>query len=140
MTIQTISSDATSSITIASQDKPVAVSSLDGDNFYNITGLSSEVIIKKGYSPFINEETGTWFEYDNDKRGFIDTGVIAAGGTAVEFRNRFEFPNIGTKDIIYVAKDENAMYRFDTKNNSYVLIGNDYHEVESIQCKLREDI
>jgi hypothetical protein len=38
----------------------------------------SEVIYKKGYSPYINSETGTWFEYDDAAGGFIDTNIKAS--------------------------------------------------------------
>ena len=31
-----------------------------------------------GKSPYINEETGTWFVYDQTKRMFVDTGVPAS--------------------------------------------------------------
>ena len=40
-------------------------------------GAATGVVIKKGYSPYINEETGTWFEYDHSVGGFVDTGVVA---------------------------------------------------------------
>lgn len=38
----------------------------------------SNVIIKKGYSPFVGPEN-TWFEYDPDIKAFVDTGVKATG-------------------------------------------------------------
>ena len=43
-------------------------------------GAKADVIIKKGYSPYINE-SGTWMEYDFDTKKFIDTGVLAHGDT-----------------------------------------------------------
>ncbi len=43
-------------------------------------GAKADVIIKKGYSPYINE-SGTWMEYDFDKKKFVDTGVLAHGDT-----------------------------------------------------------
>lgn len=36
-------------------------------------------LVKKGYSPFMNEETGTWWEYDDSLNAFIDTGVSIVG-------------------------------------------------------------
>lgn len=41
---------------------------------------TTEVVYKKGYSPFVSDETGTWFEYDDKLKGFVDTGIIAEGG------------------------------------------------------------
>lgn len=38
-----------------------------------------EPFYRKGFSPFVNKETGTWWEYDDDKKGFFDTGIIAQG-------------------------------------------------------------
>lgn len=49
------------------------------------------------------------------------------------FKNYFEFPSIGEADKLYVAKDENATYRFDDKTNTYICIGRDYTEIEVIQ-------
>lgn len=38
-----------------------------------------EPFYRKGFSPFVHKETGTWWEYDDDKKGFFDTGIIAQG-------------------------------------------------------------
>lgn len=38
-----------------------------------------EPFYRKGFSPFVNKQTGTWWEYDDDKKGFFDTGIIARG-------------------------------------------------------------
>lgn len=57
----------------------------------------------------------------------------------VEFNNRYEFPSIGKENMIYVARDENALYIFDTTQNIYHCIGRDYNEIGSIQCQLKED-
>ena len=57
----------------------------------------------------------------------------------IEFNNRYEFPSIGKENMIYVAKDENALYIFDTTQNIYHCIGRDYNEIGSIQCQLKED-
>ena len=38
-----------------------------------------EPFYRKGFSPFVNKQTGTWWEYDDDKKGFFDTGIIAQG-------------------------------------------------------------
>ena len=57
----------------------------------------------------------------------------------IEFNNRREFPNLGKENMVYVAKDENALYIFDTTQNIYHCIGRDYNEIGSIQCQLKED-
>lgn len=38
-----------------------------------------EPFYRKGFSPFVHKQTGTWWEYDDDKKGFFDTGIIAQG-------------------------------------------------------------
>ena len=37
------------------------------------------VIIKRGYSPFIDPDSHNWFAYDDEKKAFVDTGVYAEG-------------------------------------------------------------
>ena len=49
------------------------------------------------------------------------------------FKNRFEFPNIGKVDMLYIALDEHAAYIFDDEQNVYHCIGRDYREIEIIQ-------
>ena len=49
------------------------------------------------------------------------------------FKNRFEFPNIGKTDMLYIALDEKAVYIFDGEQNVYHCIGRDYREIEIIQ-------
>ena len=44
----------------------------------NIKTLTGSVV-KAGYSPYIDEDTGTWWEYDVKTKSFIDTGVSATG-------------------------------------------------------------
>ena len=34
---------------------------------------------RDAYSPFLNEETGTWFAFDDDGQMYIDTGIAARG-------------------------------------------------------------
>ena len=55
------------------------------------------------------------------------------------FENRYNFPNIGKPNMIYIATDENASYIFDTAQNIYHCIGRDYNEISTIQCQLKEE-
>lgn len=52
------------------------------------------------------------------------------------FENRYNFPNIGKGNMIYIATDEKASYVFDTVQNVYYCIGRDYNEIKTIQCGL----
>lgn len=51
----------------------------------------------------------------------------------LEFKNRFEFPNIGKADMLYIALDEKAVYIFDGEKNIYRCVGRNYEEIEIIQ-------
>ena len=55
------------------------------------------------------------------------------------FENRYNFPNIGKPNMIYIATDEKASYIFDTAQNVYHCIGRDYNEISAIQCQLKEE-
>lgn len=58
--------------------------------------------------------------------------------TELCFSNRFEFPNVGEPDKLYIATDENAIYRFDGEQNVYRITENALI-VNSIQSKLKEE-
>ena len=51
----------------------------------------------------------------------------------LKFANRFEFPNIGKTDMLYIALDEKAVYIFDGEKNVYHCVGRNYGEIEMIQ-------
>ena len=55
------------------------------------------------------------------------------------FENRYNFPNIGKPNMIYIATDEKASYIFDTAQNVYHCIGRDYNEISAIKCQLKEE-
>lgn len=55
------------------------------------------------------------------------------------FESRYSFPTIGEGGKLYIATDENAIYYFDTTQNSYFCIGREFNGTTSIQCKLKED-
>ena len=72
----------------------------------------------------------------------IDGNVEKAENIYVKelyFSNRYEFPNIGKPNMIYIATDEKASYIFDTAQNVYHCIGRDYNEISTIQCQLKEE-
>ena len=55
------------------------------------------------------------------------------------FENRYNFPNIGKPNMIYIATDGKASYVVDTTQNIYHCIGRDYNEISAIQCQLKEE-
>lgn len=69
-------------------------------------------------------------------RGNVTGGISRAETVIIKeltFNNRFEFPSIGRSDLMYVATDENRVYRFDEESLTYYCIGSDYNEIEVIQ-------
>ena len=50
----------------------------------------------------------------------------AQGVRELVFKNRFEFPNIGKADMLYIALDEKAVYIFDGELNVYYCVGRNY--------------
>ena len=52
----------------------------------------------------------------------------------LEFDTRFNFPNVGDPKTLYIATDENAIYRWDNNNTRYERVGtgNDWHDIEII--------
>lgn len=51
-----------------------------------------------------------------------------------EYTNQFFFPNVGKENRIYIDKENNKIYRYDTEENKYYICGSDYTEVEIINC------
>lgn len=48
-----------------------------------------------------------------------ETPLVSGGG---EYNTAEEFPEIGRSDAIYIAKDENILYRWDEDSTSYIPI------------------
>lgn len=67
-------------------DNPILVTTSDDSVRENVKIISDdtekttvkalgETVVRKGYSPYVNRDTGTWFEYDEDTRTFVDTHI-----------------------------------------------------------------
>lgn len=46
--------------------------------------------------------------------------------------NKYELPTVGDENKIYIAVEENSIYRWDDKDLLYYCIGRDYNEIEFI--------
>lgn len=58
--------------------------------------------------------------------------------SSLQFLTHFDFPNIGDTNKLYIATDENKIYRFDDKTLTYkCVVGNTFDEIESIQISLK---
>ncbi len=59
---------------------------------------------------------------------------VELSGKITEYQNQFFFPNVGEENRIYIDKENNRIYRYDTEENKYYICGSDYTEVEIINC------
>lgn len=59
---------------------------------------------------------------------------LAAGMNTPVLRvaNKYDLPTVGDENKIYVAVDENAIYRWDDKALLYYCIGRDYNDIKFI--------
>lgn len=56
----------------------------------------------------------------------------------LRFSTHYAFPAVGNSKNLYIATDENAIYRFDDETNTYFCVGRDYNKIEAIQITLIE--
>ena len=67
-------------------------------------------------------------------KGIVKTG---SGGTTTSkelyFNTRLEFPAVGKENILYIATDEDLIYRFETETTSYVCLSGGDSDINSIK-------
>lgn len=65
------------------------------------------------------------------------TGNVARPETVyvreLDFKSRFEFPSVGDGQTLYIATDENMIYRFDEIRLAYERLGSNWREIEMIE-------
>lgn len=44
----------------------------------------------------------------------------------------YEFPNIGQANVLYIDKEDNGLYRWDTVHRKYYCVGRDYTQIKVI--------
>lgn len=65
-----------------------------------------------------------WNEITNKPSGL---GVL-------EFKDYFDFPKRGNEQTLYIATNENRIYRYITASNIYKVVGSDWNEIDIIDC------
>lgn len=68
-------------------------------------------------------------------RGSVGGNVKAAQRVYVKelvFENRFEFPSVGEANKLYIAKDENSIYRWDEDEMVYTALGLQTEDIKLI--------
>lgn len=59
------------------------------------------------------------------------SGGSASGGANIVWRDKANFPTIGETSVLYIATDENVMYRWNSTLNKYVQL-DDTTNIEKI--------
>lgn len=57
----------------------------------------------------------------------------------LQFANHYEFPTLGNASCLYIAVDEDRIYRFDEEQRGYICVGSNIENLEAIQVKLKEE-
>lgn len=55
--------------------------------------------------------------------------IITATLKSIQYKNKLNFPNVGSSNLLYVDIEESATYRWDTQTTSYVCVGRDYNQI-----------
>lgn len=76
--IVAITTDDPVNVTAISEDNQLLITAQSEDEYKTIP-MTDDIIIHKGYSPYIGDN-GNWYEYDNKNKEFFDTEVAARGG------------------------------------------------------------
>lgn len=61
----------------------------------------------------------------------LNVGMLAVK-TVFQYETKFDFPTLGDANALYVAKSENAAYRWNDTDLHYYCVGRDYTEIELI--------
>lgn len=72
----------------------------------------------------------------NTLQGNIEKPSGGSAKNEISFKNYKEFPNVGNAEKLYIATDENAIYRWDGEENVYICIGRDWENISEIHCTL----
>lgn len=51
----------------------------------------------------------------------------------LDFKSRFEFPSVGDSKTLYIATDEDMIYRFDETSLTYKKLSSDWQEIGMIE-------
>lgn len=89
----------------------------------NITGsISSEESMEGELSPGIYE----YYTRKESRELFATKDVVST------YVTHYEFPNRGKEATLYIATEENKVYRWNPDTASYFCIGSDYSDIKMI--------
>lgn len=78
---------------------------------------------KDGITPHIGSDGNWWI-------GTQNTNIPTEGLRS--FETHHNFPNIGNPNMLYMDKQANKLYRWDTDTLHYYIIGSNYDDIEII--------
>lgn len=118
------------------------------NNLKNVDQLSSGVSNVEHIQSNLNEETPISSEingftqvtaaYSGVATDNIEVIVnnsnrtISASIIQNQYASKLEFPNVGSNKLLYVDLSDNSLWRFDEPTLTYVCVGRDYNEIETI--------
>lgn len=87
--------------------------------------IRSELQKQKSVSGFINQN-------DLIKGSILFNSLQLDSHSIITKPNKYEFPSIGAQDVLYVATDENKVYRWDDTELKYFVVGTNYEDIKII--------
>lgn len=87
-------------------------------------GSTCQVISSDGLEVYRLGETG-WIKVNN-------SGCSTASKELC-FKTRLEFPAVGEEDVLYIATNEESIYRFDVATTSYISLSGDGGGIANIE-------
>lgn len=71
--------------------------------------------------------------------GIMRINIPVDSKSVEEYHTHFDFPEVGVEGVLYVAKDEDAVYRYESTNNSYQVVARgDAVNLEELQKALTD--
>lgn len=87
--------------------------------------IRSELQKQKSVSGLINQN-------DSIKGSIIFNSLQLGSNSIITKPNKYEFPSIGAQDVLYIATDENKVYRWDDTELKYFVVGTNYEDIKII--------
>ncbi len=106
------------------------------------TLTARNVVYRKGYSPYIDFDTMTWWQYDDELKGFVDTRVPVTAKELYDFKERLDMATGSSINLITypyydfdVFEHNGITYRV---NKDGSITANGTAEGNSIYCIARD--
>lgn len=64
----------------------------------------------------------------------VEDLIEKSNNTVLEYASSLQFPAVGKSETLYIDKQNNMIYRWDDDNIKYYCVGNDYENINIINC------